>query len=177
MRAHGTMPIDAAEHREPESALRVLSVAESEPAARPVPAVVPSTLTMAKVVAFDGQSGVATVRVGNRETSARLLPAVDPVVVRRAQQCEEYVVVQDEGQGWIILGVLRTSATPGVDVGDDYVIEARRVKIRAEHELVLSAGMARLVVAALGRIESVAEFITSRAARVHKIIGRAIELN
>lgn len=134
-------------------------------------------LVAAEPVEQDGRSGAVTLRVGSTEVTARLLPAVEPVVVRRAIERGEVVIAQQNPDGWVVVGVLRTCATPGIDVGDDYVIEARRVSVRAEHELSLVSGAARIAVAAIGRIETVAKNITSRASAVQKIIGRAIQLN
>ncbi|MGC4070381.1 MAG: hypothetical protein QM784_38100 [Polyangiaceae bacterium] len=43
--------------------------------------------------------------------------------------------------------------------------------------MLLTTGAARIAIAALGRIETIAKNITSRASAIHRIIGRAIQLN
>ena len=134
-------------------------------------------LVAARALSWDAAAGIAKLRVGQREFEARLAPEVDPLILRRAVEVSEHVIVQPEGEEWLILGVLRNCATPGIDVGDEYTIEARRIRVKAEHELTLTSGLARIALASIGRIESAAKFITSRAAAVHKIIGRAIEMN
>lgn len=134
-------------------------------------------LCAATVVDWDGQGNVVTLRSADVEWAATLHPSVDPVVIRRAAARGELTIVQRVSDSWQVIGVLRTSATPGLDPGDDYLIEARRVTLRAEHELVLTSGAARFALAAFGRIECIARHITSRASAVHKIIGRVIQLN
>lgn len=165
--------------REPTSPEVVQIGDGTESVARPPPATEPAFagLCAATVVDWDGQGDAVTLRFADVECSATLHPSVEPVVIRRAIQRGELAIVQRQSAGWQVIGVLRTSATPGLDVGDDYAIEARRVTLRAEHELVLTSGAARLALAAFGRIESIARQITSRASAVHKIIGRVIQLN
>lgn len=137
----------------------------------------PVGLVAAQPLSFDVGTGAVTLRVAGTEVTARLLPAVEPVVVRRAIDRGEVVIAQQDPDGWVVMGVLRTCATPGIDVGDDYVIAARRVSVKAEHELSLISGAARIAVTAIGHVETVAKHITARASLVHKIIGRAIQLN
>lgn len=155
---------------------QVLRLSETS---RSVPAVAPviAGLAAGQVVAIEGEGGAVTLRFGTVEVSAKLHASVEPVVLRRALERGELVIAQQQSDGWLVIGVLRTSATPGLDVGDDYVIAARRVTVQAEHEVLLTSGAARVALAALGRIESVAKQITSRASLIHKIIGRTIQLN
>jgi hypothetical protein len=172
-------------HHEKRAVLR--SAAEATPAPvlrlsevpRPNPAAPPAMpgLVAGLVVAFDRETGALSVRLGTAEYPARLHASVEAVVIERARVRGELVIAQQQANGLEIIGVLRTSATPGLDVGDDYVIAARRVTVQAEHEMLLTTGAARIALAALGRIETIAKNITSRASAVHKIIGRAIQLN
>lgn len=157
--------------RDPAKVLRMAD------AARPVPQPSFASLAAGLVAGLDGQCGAITLRFGDVEVTASLHPSVDPVVIRRACERGEFVIAQQQSEGWLVLGVLRTSATPGLDLGDEYLIEARRVTLRAEHELLLTTGVARIAVAAVGRIESIARHITSRASVVQKIVGRVIQLN
>ncbi|MGE5788938.1 MAG: hypothetical protein ACM3ZE_30395 [Myxococcales bacterium] len=157
-----------------KEATKVLRIAD---VARPQPSPSFAGLAAGLVAGLDGQGGAITLRFGDVEATASLHASVDPVVVRRAFERGEFVIAQQQPEGWLVLGVLRTSATPGLDIGDEYLIEARRVTLRAEHELLLTTGVARIAVAAVGRIESIARHITSRASMVQKIIGRVIQLN
>jgi hypothetical protein len=86
------------------------------------------------------------------------------------------VIVVDDG-GLAIAGALRTAPTPGIDKGEDYVIQAKRVDIRADHEVAIVAGAAQIVLRGLDRIEMLATDITSRARSVHRLIGRMLHLN
>lgn len=125
----------------------------------------------------DPVTRTATVRVAGRSLRAILDDAVDPVVVQGASARGERVIAQVEDGEWVIIGALRTRPTPGIDRGDEYTIEARRVRVVADHEFAVVSGAASLVVRAVGLVETLAENITSRAAGVHKIIGRFINLN
>jgi sulfur transfer protein SufE len=76
-----------------------------------------------------------------------------------------------------VLGALRTSATPGIDRGDEFTIEARRIHVRADSELKLVSGLVQIALTATGHVETIARDITARASSVHKIIGRMLHLN
>jgi hypothetical protein len=134
-------------------------------------------LVAAEARALNRENDLVALRIGAVELPATLHPSVDPVVVLRAIERRELVIAQQQDKDWVVIGVLRTSATPGLDVGDEYVIEARRVTVRAEHELVLTSGLARFAIAAIGRIEGIARNITTRASAVNKVIGRVVQLN
>lgn len=164
--------------RRAEAEVTPMSVVRGGAAARPREEQArPMGLVAAEVEDFDTEAGALTVRVLGERVAARLDPACSPEVVRTALARRERVIVQWEGDGWAALGVLRTSPTPGVDEGDEYVIRARRVTIDAEHEFSVRSGMAAIAVRAVGAIESVALDISARAAGVHKIVGRMIRLN
>jgi hypothetical protein len=132
------------------------------------------------------QAATATTLEGDRvrlsfgpddEADARLAPSLDPIVVRTAIERRETVIVQEGEEGYVVLGVLRTAPTPGVDKGDEYVIEARRLHLNADHELSLVSGASQIALRAIGMVETIATSITSRASSVHKIIGRMLHLN
>jgi hypothetical protein len=117
------------------------------------------------------------VRVGTSEVSASLDPSVHPSVVATAVTRGERLIVQREGDAWVVVGALRTSPTPGIEEAEEYVIRAGRVRVKATHEFTVASGTASLAVRAYGMVETVAEQITSRASAVHKIIGRMLHLN
>lgn len=134
-------------------------------------------LVAVRVEALDEAQRSASLRVGRELVEARLDPSVDLAVARTALARGERVIAQREPEGWLVLGALRTAATPGVDEGEEFVIKARRVAVEADHELSLVSGAASLVIRAFGQVETLAESITARASSVHKIIGRVIRLN
>jgi hypothetical protein len=111
------------------------------------------------------------------EVTARFSVALDEAVVRTAIARGEILIAEEDREGVILLGALRTAATPGVDRGEEFVVEAKRITIQGEHELHLRAGATQLVLRAVGLVETIARDITTRAAGVHKIVGRMIHLN
>jgi hypothetical protein len=130
-----------------------------------------------ELVGLDEERRMATLQRGRREVTATVPDFVDLVVLRGALARGERVIAQPEEGDWIVLGVLRTRATPGLDPGDDYTIEARRVRIEALHDFRVRAGKASFVMRARGMVETLAVDITSRARAAHKIVGRLIRLN
>jgi hypothetical protein len=137
----------------------------------------PPALCALRIESFDEATRTVTLLAGDEVGTASLDAALDPAVLRTAKVRGERVIAQREGGAWVVLGALRTAATPGVDEGDEFLIKARRVAVVAAHELSLVTGAASLALRARGHIESIGQDITSRAASVHKIIGRMIRLN
>lgn len=132
-------------------------------------------MTAAKALFLEGDS--VRIRAGSRVVMAKLDPSVHPSVVATAVARGERVIVQREDDAWIVVGVLRTSPTPGIEEAEEYVIKAARVRVRAADEMTIAAGTASIAVRAYGAVETIAEQITSRASAVHKIIGRMLHLN
>jgi hypothetical protein len=118
-----------------------------------------------------------TMRLGAAEVTATLDPSVHPSVVATAIARGERLIVQREGEAWVVLGALRTSPTPGIEEAEEYTIRAARVRVRAGDEFTVASGSASFAVRAYGAIETLAEQITSRASAVHKIVGRMLHLN
>ncbi len=140
------------------------------------------TLGLARVVA--AADGEATLEIAGRRRIASIDPSVDLAVLETAQRTGERVLVELDGERAVVVGALRTRATPGVDRGASFDIEAdtirmqaTRVSIASKEELALSSNAARIVLRAAGEIESFAERIVSRASGVHKIVGRMLRLN
>lgn len=129
------------------------------------------------VVSYDEDTGRVELRQGSQSVGARVDATVDPIVVRGALARSERVIAQREEDELVVVGALRTAATPGQDVGDDYVIEARRVILRGQHEVAMSSGESSFVLRAIGRIEVLSRNISSRARGIQKLIARVIELN
>ncbi|MEZ4300987.1 MAG: hypothetical protein R3B70_38990 [Polyangiaceae bacterium] len=144
------------------------------PPASPLPV---SGMVAARIESIDEAARTAVLSVGARSLTASIDPPVDLAVLRTAIARGERVIAQPEAGALVVLGTLRTAATPGVDDIDDLTLRAKRVAIEADHEVRLRSGGASLVLRARGYIESVATDITSRASSLHKIVGRMIRLN
>ncbi len=129
------------------------------------------------VVGLDEDGRTATLAVGARTVTARLDDALHAIVVRGAIARGERLVVQREAGELVAIGALRTAPTPGIEPGDDFVIEARRVVVRADHEVSLAAGTSAIALRAVGHLELLARNITARAEGVQKLFARLIELN
>ncbi len=158
------------------SALHIVPASAETP--EPLAASIPLwALTAARVVAIEADGRRARIQVGDEVVSVAIDPSVHAVVLRGALDRGERAIVQRDHQGLSVIGVLRTCATPGVDEGEEYRLKARRIVIEADHEASMISGRHGLFVRALGQVETIAETITSRAAGVHKIIGRIIRLN
>lgn len=137
-----------------------------------------ATLMAVTPVSIDEDARIVTLRVGRdgAELPGRLSTSVSPIVIRTAIERGERVIVVDEGE-LLVLGVLRTSPTPGIDKGEDYLIEANRVELRGNDRVAIVSGAAQIVVNAIDRVEVLARDVTSRARRVHKLVGRILHLN
>lgn len=153
-----------------ESVGRILSLVQG-PIATSLP-----TLTLAAVDHIDGARAV--VRLGAGQISARIDASVHPAVIAGAHARGERVLVEVAADGQVVVvGALRTRPTPGIDVAEEYSIEAARVSIEATEEISLSTRTASVVLRALGEVETYADRILSRAESVHKIVGRMLRLN
>lgn len=154
------------------------SAGRQTPRLRAVPAPEPRRSSLATAVVKEiGESGVV-VALGGVLLPATLDPSVSPVVIEGACARGERVLVEEGADGvLVVLGALRAQPTPGIDVGDDYAIRAKRISLEAGEEVSLTAQTAALVLRAAGEVETYAERIISRAESVHKIIGRILRLN
>ena len=146
-------------------------------APRPVAALgMGPSLTTARIDDIDGDRVGITVR--GRAFVARRDETLHPAVLRGAQQRGERVLVERGDAGdWLVIGALRTQPTPGIDVAEEFTIEAERVTLKGHTEITLAAESASVVVRAEGEIESQAPRILSRAEGLHKITGRTLKLN
>lgn len=156
------------------------NLAADLPAARPLdPAdgadAAPSGLLAVRLVAFD-DAGARVLLGSGAEVAATIDAAVDRRVLATARERGERVIVQREGAAWIVLGTLRTAATPGVDEGD-FVIRAGRLRVVVGHAFEVVAGSASLVLRATGHVETLAEEITARASGVQRLVARMLRLN
>lgn len=146
-------------------------------AVEPTPIASISGLAALPASSLDEEARTVVLRHGPATVTAKLDAALDTRVVRTAIARGERLIAQREGAEWVALGALRTAPTPGVDEGDEYTIKARRLALSADHEIALVSGASTLVLRAFGFVETVAQDITTRAAGVHKIVGRMIRLN
>ncbi len=132
-------------------------------------------ISAVRVVGLEGK--VPVLRVGRMTVRGVLDSSVHPAVIATAVARGERVIVAREGAEWVVLGVLRTSPTPGIEEAEEYVIRAGRVRVRAADEFTVASGKASFAVRAYGVVETLAEQITSRASAIHKIVGRMLHLN
>jgi hypothetical protein len=131
-------------------------------------------LVAARLARVDGE--VATLTIDGREVDAAIDASVDTAILSTALKRGERVIATREGDGWVVLGTLRTAATPGVDEGD-FVIRAGRLRVVVDHAFEVLGGPASLVVKATGRVETIAEEITARASGVQRLVARMLRLN
>ncbi len=127
-------------------------------------------------VSADGEIDDLVVRVAGRECSAQV-DGVHPAVIQTAAARKERVLVEIEDGEVMVLGALRTQPTPGIEVGENYVIEARNLSLKGGDQVSMSSRAAGIAIRAAGEVETVADRIISRAEGVHKIIGRMLRLN
>jgi hypothetical protein len=135
-----------------------------------------SQIVLARIVASDGD-GTVVLGIGDTRVRASVDASVHPAVVAGALSRQERVLAQHENGAWIVMGALRTAPTPGIDAADEYVIRAGRVRVEAAHEFSVVSGLSSIAVRAYGHVETLADQITSRAASVHKVVGRMLHLN
>jgi hypothetical protein len=152
---------------------------EAKGRATPLRLLATPVLCTARLEAIEEGGGSALrIAVGGQLVAAQRDASVHPAVLEGALARGERVLVERDAEGaWTVIGALRTQPTPGVDVVEQYTIEADRVTIRGRTDVTLTSETAGLVVRALGEVESYADRIISRAEGVHKIIGRILRLN
>ena len=114
---------------------------------------------------------------GKTTADAKLDPAVHPAVIEGACKRGERVLVEENEDGLVVIGALRTQPTPGIDEADSYAIKAKRIALEGADEVSLTTQTAAVVLRAVGEVETFAERIISRAEGVHKIVGRMLRLN
>jgi hypothetical protein len=123
------------------------------------------------------QGDVVRVVAGGAPLTATIDPAVHRSVVEGALARQERVLVEIEPDGGaVIVGALRTRPTPGLESADEFVIEAKRVAVRAD-EISLATAAAAVVLRAVGEVETYADRIVSRAEGLHRLVGRMLKLN
>jgi len=105
--------------------------------------------------------------------------SVHVAVLETAARSGERVLVERGEDGvWTVIGALRTQPTPGVDLAEEYTIEAERLKLKAHGEIAIVAANTSVVLRGdEGEIESHAPRIVSRADGLHTITGRTLKLN
>jgi hypothetical protein len=160
----------------------------SEASAPPPTAVTADASSVASVLATIPVCGTGRIEAidgehlrlvfGHEVVPATRDATVHPVVLQGALARGERVLAEHRaGEGWVVVGALRTQPAPGIDVASEYTIEADRVHIRGRSEVSLTARAASVVLRAVGEVETYAERILSRAEGLHKIVGRMLRLN
>jgi hypothetical protein len=150
-------------------------------------------LSLARLVRLDPAGGTCRIlRWGApEELEAEIDPGLEAAVAETASRTGEPVVVVEGPRGPVVVGALRTRATPGVDRTDELTIEAKRFRVEADQvelhggevaiegsrELRLRTKTAYVILRAASEIESFADRIVTRAEGVHKLVGRMLRLN
>jgi hypothetical protein len=158
----------------------VVSIAET--AEKRAPKLEPVSLPALKPTLLTAQVHEVTpervvLAFGRTTADAKLDPAVNPTVIEGACRRGERVLVEENSEGLVVIGALRTQPTPGIDEAESYAIKAKRIALEGSEELSLTAQTAAVVLRAVGEVETFAERIISRAEGVHKIVGRMLRLN
>lgn len=153
-----------------------------EPSEKRAPKLEPVSVPMLKATLLTAQVHEVTpervvLAFGKTTSDAKLDPAVHPSVIEGACRRRERVLVEENEDGFVVIGALRTQPTPGIDEAESYAIKAKRVTVEGAEEVSLSAQTAAVVLRAAGEVETFADRIISRAEGVHKIIGRMLRLN
>jgi hypothetical protein len=156
---------------------RALAEEDTSTGDEPLSARRPAGLAAVRATAFDEARRTLTLRVGREQIEATLDASVEPAVIHTALRRGERLLAQPEGEGWVVIGALRTTATPGVDEADEFLIKANRVAVVAAHEFAVVTGAASFAMRAIGHVETLAQDITTRASSLHKLVGRMIRLN
>lgn len=137
------------------------------------------SLALAFVTRAQEDEDEIDVRVGGRSLVAKASPTLQRAILVTAMRTGEPVLVERNADGsLVVVGGLRTQATPGVDDMKEIHLEADRIHLKGRREIVLSTeGVASLALRAAGEIETYADRIVSRAEELHKIVGRMLRLN
>lgn len=137
------------------------------------------SLALAFVISASEDDDEIEVRVGGRPLVAKAAPTLQRAILVTAMRTGEPVLVERNADGsLVVVGGLRTQATPGVDDMKEIRLEADRIELKGRREIVLSTeGVASLALRAAGEIETYADRIVSRAEELHKIVGRMLRLN
>jgi hypothetical protein len=163
----------------PEQAIEALAAIGVTPALPPerAPAEAFGQLALARVL--EVREGDLEINVGGQMMTARSAPHVAVEVLRTACERGEPVLVERAPSGDVlVVGALRTQATPGVDKMEHVAIEADRIELKGRKEISLAtSGVAQIALRAAGEIETYADRIVSRAEELHKIVGRMLRLN
>ncbi len=159
------------------AAARTLAEDDSSTGDEPLSARRPAGLSALVPASFDEARRTLTLRVGSELIEATLDASVEPAVIHTALRRRERLLAQPEAEGWVVIGALRTTATPGVDEADEFLIKAKRIAVVAAHEYSVVTGAASFAMRAIGHVETLGQDITTRASSLHKLVGRMIRLN
>lgn len=93
------------------------------------------------------------------------------VPLREEHLAREVLLIETEGE-WVVLGVLEA---PGAALLA--TVDGRRITLRAEEELELVCGEARILLRHNGRVQITGATIETKAKGTHRIKGGAVKIN
>ncbi|GHD03949.1 hypothetical protein GCM10007320_64460 [Pseudorhodoferax aquiterrae] len=171
---------------EPDAAPHAAVVSATTPAAlsdAPSPAAdasIRGELAVGRILSIaDERLEIELWRNGDRRVvSARactvLENAVDPVVL--APVDADALI---DGVRWLVIGQMLSSikVRSGDAAQSELVVQAKSIRLVAEHDLVLVAGNTRLQLTAQGRFVAIADDIVSRARMTNRVMGGSVQLN
>jgi hypothetical protein len=144
-----------------------------------------STLVVGKLVGLQGTSQ-AMISVGG-ENVRRLVRARVATALGREQMGQDVVVFFENGDPRrpLVMGVV--AAWPSQDVSQDavsapegtrdLVIDAERLFLTAEREIVLTCGKSSLTLTRAGKVLTNGTYLSSRSSGVHRIKGGSVQVN
>lgn len=144
-----------------------------------------STLVVGKLVGLQGTSQ-AMVSVGG-ENVRRLVRARVATPLGREQMGHDVVVFFENGDPRrpLVMGVVAPwpsqdaaqDAAPAPDGTRDMAIDAERLLLTAEREIVLTCGKASLTLTRAGKVLTNGTYLSSRSSGVHRIKGGSVQVN
>jgi hypothetical protein len=177
-KAEGPAEPSAPSHESAVDAL-LRQVDEPRMAAAPVPAPVPvpapapvPSLRTARLIASQGRAAKIAWRGSSEAIDAVVAPEVDPQLVARAAARSDAVLVEHApNERPLIVGVVQTR------IPDEVEINARVIRLNAEHEILLRSGTGAVRIREDGDIEIVGSRIAASSRGLFRLVGRILRLN
>jgi hypothetical protein len=123
-------------------------------------------------VGIDGRNVTLNVRGSTKPIHATLAEDVDTQLIARAIESGDRVVIEREANGAsFIVGVLQTR------VPDEIHLEAKRIHLDANEEILLRSGRGAMRIRRDGDVELVGSRISAMSRGLFRLVGRVLRLN
>jgi len=167
--------VELTEERQPAISLEELVpdvATEAAPSASPQrgPIGAPGLRT-ARIVKVSGRTATIALRGARGEIEAELAPEVERELIEEAAAHKDSVLVEVDGEGAVVVGVVQTRKPREVRVTGE------RVVVEADREVLLRAGRAALRLREDGDVELVGSRISAASRGLFRIVGRILRLN